>query len=371
MADRPFVFEKNVPITCWLHQVYDPDRDGASADAAGKYILQPSNNVIDQETGILYYVHSVDSRFKHDIRPARLLVLNEKDNVSIVSYGNDMFFLLYDDRTKPTLCNVDTKLIILGVSVHEYRLVRTSVTGEQEIISLYIDADGKVRGDRIPMSTIKGNEAIRFATNCHTTHKLEEGEQVTMQIFDTSGVQCASVTLFIRRGVLQNDLASTANPIVLFDAECHQMKGEDFFVYEKQDPRHLNIVPYAIYADGTRKDLPVDSKKCFVHGLDDFIPSFPGYSQPLVIKYHLGARETSAIVDSIDHKRVLSIVKKLIVVDNNSTYSTKISVVPQWNYTFYGKRKGLWTAREKRLWKIHAYASNLWISTSNCGGSKD
>ena len=33
--------------------------------------------------------------------------------------------------------------------------------------------------------------------------------------------------------------------------------------------------------------------------------------------------------------------------------------------------KGLWTAREKRLWKIYAYASNLWISTSNCGGSKD
>lgn len=28
-------------------------------------------------------------------------------------------------------------------------------------------------------------------------------------------------------------------------------------------------------------------------------------------------------------------------------------------------------AREKRLWKIHAYASNLRISTSNCGGSKD
>ena len=23
------------------------------------------------------------------------------------------------------------------------------------------------------------------------------------------------------------------------------------------------------------------------------------------------------------------------------------------------------------LWKIYAYASNLWISTSNCGGSKD
>ena len=45
--------------------------------------------------------------------------------------------------------------------------------------------------------------------------------------------------------------------------------------------------------------------------------------------------------------------------------------VPQRNYTFYGKRKGLWTAREKRLWKIYAYASNLWISTSNCGGSKD
>lgn len=360
MADSSVVvFKKNVPATCWLHEVYDPDVDGADPSAAGKYILTPPSPVIDRATGIVYYVHSVDSRYKHDIRAQRMLVLNEEDNISIASYGNDMFFLLYDDRVRPTLLNVDAKLVFFGQSIHEYRLVRTSTDGIVEVLSIYVDADGRVRGDRIPMAHIAGMDTVRVSTNCHTTHALTDGEQVTMQLFDTAGVQCASVTLFCRRAVLLNDLASEANPIVEFGATCLQTRGEDFFIYRKQDVDHLNIVPYVVYADGTRKDIPVDNQRCFIHGIDDFIPSFPGYKQPLVIKYHLSSRETSTINTTEGKYRYLSCVKQLVVVDNTSTYGCKVSVVPVWNYTTrtYELEYYLYTDRRDRVHRITEFVS--------------
>lgn len=332
MSDTINVFRKNVPTSAWLHQVYDPDRDGVDPAAAGKLVLDPGSNVIDKDTGIAYYVHSVDVNLKHDIRPQRVLVLNDESKISIISYGNDLFYLFFDDRMKPTFLNIDAKLVLFGESIHEYRLLKTHPdTGEREVISIYIDADGKVRGDRIPMMAVNGVPAVRAATNCHTTHQLVEGESVILQMFDTAGVQFAEISLLARRATLLNDLASEANPIVEFGARCLQEKGDDFYIYKKQDVDHLNITPYVVFADGTRRDIPVDNLKCFIYGLDEFVPSYPGYYQPLVIKYFLGSRQTSPLGHTYGKHRYLECVKNLVVLDNESEYSAKIVTVPVWN----------------------------------------
>lgn len=329
------VLQKNIPITCYLSQVYDPDIHGTSELAAGKYILAVSSIVIDDsdesKKGIMYYVEYVDPvTYKHTLKPVRILVESEDADVSILSYGNDKFFLFYDDRVKPTLLNVSQTLVVFG-AVAEYRLVRTNDAGVEEPISMYVDADGVVRGDRIPMADLESINNAKMPTNCHTTFTVTEGESITMQLFDAAGVECAVISLIVRRAVLLNDLASTSDPIVRFDAECLQMNGEDFYIYKQQDIDHLNIQPYLIYADGSRQDLTIDNTQCFLHGLEDFIPSFPGYRQPLVLKYFLSAREMSTAVTTTGKYRYMECTKNLIVVANNTNYNCKITTIPLWN----------------------------------------
>ena len=329
------VLVKNVPITCFLSQVYDPDTDGTSSSAEGKYVLVAGSIVIDDTTdaeqGVAYYVSYVDpTTYKHTLKPMRYLAQVEDTDISILSYGNDKYFLFFDDRVKPTLLNVSQTLVVFG-AVAEYRLVRTNNSGTEECVSMYVDADGVVRGDRIPMTDMESINNAKMPTNCHTTFTITEGEAITLQMYDAAGVECAVVTLIARRAVLLNDLASTSDPIVKFDAECLQMSGEDFYIYKQQDVDHLNIQPYLIYADGSRQDLTIDNSQTFLLGIEDFIPSFPGYRQPLVLKYFLSAREIATDATVVGNVRMMTCTKNLIVVANNTSYNCKITAIPQWN----------------------------------------
>ena len=354
MADQAYVFKKNVPTSCWLDQLYDPDRDGVDPSASGKYILAPSSIVLDRDTNVAYYVESVDSRYKHTLKPLRMLVIDESRNVSIVSYGNSLYYLFYDDRVRPTQLNVDSKLVFFGQGLAEYRLLRRNPSGVDEHISMYIDTDGVARGERIPLASVPGLDTIKVATNCHNTFVLKDGDVVTMQLFDTSGVQAAELTLFAKRATLLNDMAASATPIVEFNAECLQTRGDNFYVYTNQDINHLNIQPYVVYSDGTRKDIPVDNQKCFIHGLEDFVASFPGYKQPIVIKYHLTPREiaTNPIIE--DRSRFLACVKDIVVVPNMTKYTAKLTCIPVWNFTTrsYDMEYYVYTDRRDGIYRV-------------------
>lgn len=354
MADQAYVFKKNVPTSCWLDQLYDPDVDGVSPEASGKYILEPTSIVIDRDTTVAYYVESVDKRYKHTLVPLRMLVIDKSREVSIVSYGNSLYYLFYDDRVRPTQLNIDSKLVFFGQGLFEYRLLRKNAEGIDEHISMYIDTDGVARGERIPLASIPTLDTIKVATNCHTTFKLKDGDAVTMQIFDASGVQAAELTLFARRATLLNDMAASSTPIVEFNAECLQTRGEDFYVYVNQNVEHLNIQPYLVYSDGLRKDIPVDYEKCFIHGLEDFVASFPGYKQPIVLKYHLTPREIATDPILEDRSRFLSCVKNIVVVPNNTKYTAKVTAIPIWNFTTrsYDMEYYIYTERRDGIYRV-------------------
>lgn len=326
------LFKKEVPTGCYIDEIYDPDIHGTSPEASGKYILVPGSPCIERATGIYYYVVSVDpTTFKHILAPAKILILDEEKGVSIVSYGNDRFMLYYDDRTKPTKLVIDSKLIFVGPSIVEYRLSRIVADGSTEYISIYLDADEHFRGERIPMASAIERGDIKYPTNCHTLYKIQDGEVVTLEVFNTLGILAAKVTLIAMRADILNDLATDANPIVKFDMECLQTKGDDFYIYPKQDPHQLNIMPYVIYANGTRRDIPVDNLRCFLYGFEDYNPSYPGYRQTIMAKIFLSPREVATIGEDTGRDRFIATCRSLVVVQNTNTIYAKLSVIPYWS----------------------------------------
>ena len=62
--------------------------------------------------------------------------------------------------------------------------------------------------------------------------------------------------------------------------------------------------------------------------MEDFIPSYPGYYQTIVIKYFLGRKESS-----LDDKRFLTCTKRLVVVKEKEDFSVKVTPIPVFNKT--------------------------------------
>ena len=319
--------------------IYNPE-----LPTTGKYFPALLSLVVDED-GKLYYVYSRDeSNYSCVLKPCSFLE-TEENTVKVISYGNDKYCLYVDQRTDPYKLVVDAKLLFYGNSIVEYGLYRPNPDGTETMISMYYDGTGTFISDRVPMAAVNPDYPVyKFPTNCHTTTQLTEGEIIYLRVRNNLGNMVAEIALTVRDAAWYNDLDNLSNPIVSLNATCTQMRGDEFYIYEKQDPSHLNIQPYLTYADGTTVNVNIDNIKCYLFGLENFVPSYPGYSQTLVIKYYLNHRElTTSNVEEKRNVRFLTCTKQLVVLYNLNNYSCKISVIPLFN-------------KSTRIWYLRFFA---------------
>jgi hypothetical protein len=244
------IYNNRKPDSYAEADIFDPDNP-----SSGKYF--PSlNSIVIKTDGTLWYVSARNEEtFKVTLSPCSIFTSTIEDaTTDIISYGNDKFCLYIDKRVSPYKLIVDAKLLFYGISIKEYTLSRVNSSGKEEIISIYLDNLDRFISDRIPMSAIAENvNAYKFPTNCHTTADLAEGEPITLTAYNTLGNVCAKIILYVRNAIWLNDLNSLTNPIVNLDADCLQERGDEWYIYERQDPSHLNIRPYLTYSDGSKE----------------------------------------------------------------------------------------------------------------------
>lgn len=328
-----YLLKDRRPDSCFVDQIYDPDRDGSPTETMAVVIPNEGAIAIDRENGYLTYVVTAVNpiTFKSTLQPIRILTSDEGETIEILSYGNDKFMLYFDDRTRPTKLTIDGKLRLFGSGLAEYRLVRTTAEGENEVISLYMNSNEEYFGDRIPLTVVQPGSSVKQCTNCHTLHTLQSGESVKLEVYDHLGILSVTVTLIVKRATILNDLASSTDVIVDFRATANQMDGDDFYVHQRQSLTNLVISPELIYSDGTNEILTVDNISCFAYGIDDFIPSFPGQRQKILIKKYLGRNQVSPDQEFDGRSRFVSLTKWITVVANKSMDGIKVSIVPVWN----------------------------------------
>lgn len=332
------LFGDKRPDAIGLSQMYDPDIHGVDPLTSGKIVPSVNSLVTDEATDIIYRVSAQNPvTYKSTLRPVKYLITTDGDDnatPSIIDYGNSRFMLYYDDRTKPTELGIDAKLYFFNLYSVEYRLIRKLVDNTQEVISVYLDSDGIFKSDRIPLATVSGLKVLtKYCTNCHTLKQLTDGETITLQLFDTNGILTMEVPLIVKRPDALNDLASDSIPIMKFDADCTQMLGDEFFLYENQSPTVLNIRPYAQLSDGSEKTYPVDNKTCFIYGLErDSIPSYPGRKFKILVKKFLTSRDMAMVSTYDPSLRSVSVEKWINIVKNQTEYSMKVSIIPWYDH---------------------------------------
>lgn len=367
-GENVVLFKNRLPDSLFLSQVYKSSEDGTWDENSPKIVPHPGSLVIDEKTGGLYYVESVDKNtLDSTLKPCKIINVidgnedDENNEVSIISYGNDKFLLYFDDRNKPTQLNIDGKLLFYGANLDEYRLVRYNENNEEEIISLYVQNNSTFVGERIPLTSLGENSVVKKCTDCHTLFTINEGDRIELQVYDKSGILTATVDLFAKRATILNDLASNNEVIVQFDATCNQMLGDQFYIHQKQDPKHLAITPSITFSDGTKVDLSINNTDCFIYGLEDFVASFPGLQQRLIIKKFLSNREVSTISTTSAGKRFITCEKTLTVLANESLDGVKISVIPIWNNynSSYTLKFVAYTDRRDKIFDATEYVTLL------------
>lgn len=314
--------------------VYDPDIDGADPSASGKIIPAVRSIVIDNRTSDwkIYIVKSVDSKtykctymdFPYKTIDRRSMILN---------YGNDVFMLYYDNRTSPTRLTVDAKMILFGSNISSYRLVKGTT-----VISYVLRQEGTSSNyavSQVPVVEVTDQyvDGVRRCNTCYTTATLVDGDVVTLELYDSTGVMIAEVELIARKSTILNSATAALNPITGFSASANQMVGEDWYLYKGQAKSNLSIFPEIHFADGTTFVVPVDNNACYMYGMEDVDSDQVGNKYPILIKYYINSRyQVDPNLNVVaGTKRVLSSEHNIVILEKPIGTISKISVIPVWN----------------------------------------
>lgn len=324
------------PSSCFIDQIYDPDKDGPFLDTDDFPRVIPLEGAIaiERDTGNIYYVAHVDeTTYKSTLSPVKIVVeAGVNEEVKVISYGNDRFTLFVNKDHKPTRLTISSNFIIFGSDLVKYQLYRLNDEGKREVISIYLDSDENYQGEYIPLLPIMEGSPIKQATNCHTFFELQDGESITMDIYDTVGVLRMTIRLIVANETAINDIMAESDVIVGIDATAlQQLENGDFYLYQKQDVSHLGIIPRLQHYNGQYEELAVDNKSTFVYGLEGFVPAFVGQRQRLIIKHFLGPKQQSTANRTISNSRFLSTEKWVVVMPNERMDAIKISLMPIWD----------------------------------------
>ena len=334
------LFGERDPKVYRLDQIYDPDIDGLDPEASGKTIPAVGSVVLDMsvvssgEPIPAYSVVSVDqTTYKSTLRPLTSIIELDAIPDRILSYGNDKHMLYYDDDTNPTSLRIDSNLMILGDNSAEYILYKRNVsTGEEEVISMYIDANNQIQGERVPIieTPVPG---VRRGNDCFTSVPLEDNDLIIMKVFDASGIQIMELTLVAKQATILNDLDASIDVVTGFDVSANQQLATgEFVLFVGQNKEDLAIFPELEFSTGEKLTVPVDDMVSFMYGWDLVKTDLAGCEYDVLFKYYLNDHVLSTIAEG-DRVRFVTKTKTVVIQYRNQYGFSKVSVLPKWNPT--------------------------------------
>lgn len=307
-----------------LSMLYDP----ISPNGPGRIIPAISSLVVEE--GQIFTVTAIDpTTYATTLIPA--ITKQEAPRGSVISYGNDIFHLYYDTRTTPTTLTVESRCVILGGDPASYQIIRYPDTSNAIAISQHYGVSGNYLNTTPPMQAVSGVDNTWSFSSCVTTATLTANEPLLIQVFNSSGAQIAQVTVHAAQAAVINQASGYQTRITDISIIGNQSTGQtSFFVYVQQSIDSLFLQAQLTYDDGTTTTVPIDQTQCFLYGAEDFIASYPGLVQNLLLKYYPSPGELiggglNPLAEYITTEITVT------VIPYPTEYGGKISVIPLWN----------------------------------------
>lgn len=301
--------------------------------------------VIDLSGGIerRYYVKSIDDATRvPELIPLRQLKESDsQDDVSTFAVGpgwaSESWRCFYDDTVEPHSLRVDGKFYCHGSLATHCKIFAGVDTDKYKgkVISQYRDINSNQVSENIPLELVgfRDNVAIKTPMIAHTTHKLQDGDIVTVVTYSADGVVFQQDRLIVvktadvRRSEVGKRFVESIELVTPFLSESDD---REVLFPINMDKEAVFLMCRINYSDGQHKELAVDGGRVQLHGWDTYIPSVRGKALPLVLQYQLADNEesTEALRGT---NRFMTKTYTARTKEVDGAYSVRLSILPQWN----------------------------------------
>ncbi|MBO7716611.1 MAG: hypothetical protein J6S85_23800 [Methanobrevibacter sp.] len=254
---------------------------------------------------------------------------------SIINYGNILFRAYYDTRTSPYTLYIDSKLIFLGGEPSTYTLTRYPSTSNATVVSLYYNENGVFSGNSVPMVQITSSTNEWYCQTCNIDFIPQQDEELLITVYNETGAEVATCSVFCTPANVINTALNYKPKIQNLTVKGTQpLSTGGFYLYEQQTFSDLALYGELTFTDGTTQQITVDNVQTFLFGQNDFVASYSGLKQPMLMKYNLSPNQTVSANPASGTEVTsssISVPFTVTVVANQLAAPIKLSVIPQWN----------------------------------------
>ena len=250
--------------------------------------------------------------------------------------------IFVDNAYSPAVCSVDAAYRIYGSEATQAKLfLGTDTSPNGTVISQTLDSNNVVISEMIDLEPLlDSNNTIHRPKRFHTTVSLQDGELVTLVVYNAAG-RVSGETAFIIKNAsaiagpaasdvyiedieLVSDLLSSTDPLLI-----ENPLNVPFTTAMLLCKVHYSNGAYALHA--------IDGNKVKLHGLSGFNTSLLGPVTRVVLSYYPSADEPAINLNGVNTPS-LSKTYKLANVPTDTNFSVKLYVVPEYTGSGYNLR---------------------------------
>lgn len=263
-------------------------------------------------------------------------------------YQSETWRLFLDTSVVPHVFLPDSRLHIHGKENTKYKVFLgtnvSEVTGT--VISMNFNPNGDLLSEDLPLElvafastdTVDTNIAVKVPRKGFTTHKLQNGEVVTLVTYSDEGSPTSYNTLLVHNTALDRSIERSTKYVttVALDSPFLDKTENNTLIFPMNIPRDaLAMMGVISYSDGTSKRIPIDGKRLVLSGLDNYVPMKKDQNINLVLTYHLPEGEM-AMNSSMGYDRFIAVKYFGRTLQVDGSYSVNLFPIPTYVSSTYG-----------------------------------
>ena len=329
-----------------LWKVWNMSEIYLGAAGKNKWIPKVNDLVEDMVTQKRYRVASIDSV---TLVP-QLEEYNVRATVDEMSKEEGRFFaggflispcarqIFYDNSTAKRTLSIPSQFYLKGTTIHHAIAFKGTIVGNGGVpISVRYDENFNVIGSEIPLKPLQqrdpNNKSMWYIPDFYTTHHLEEGEMITIVIYDDRGGVRGRTNWIVEYSSLLRDVSDAdkfVSNISLVSPYIDASDESNLLIPEQILKASINLMGKVHYSDGSTATYPIDGNKFELLYLERAMESVASTKGVLVLKYHLAENEKAVNTKFNDSEFFVTRTFNYTITERDGAYSVKLYPVPRW-----------------------------------------
>lgn len=256
--------------------------------------------------------------------------------------ASDAYRLHVNNMVYPYVACPDTSLRVAGNLCKYARVFKVEQDLSLTVISKIYDSSGEFISDKVPLELVSIHQVTNLSSKIvppfKLTTELKDGDMVVVYLYADNGNIVSKRELLVEVSPFVHSIDDSTKYVSHISLKSPFLSLSDNTVLNfpiNTTSASLNIRGVVHYSNGETRELEVDGSKFCIEGISQLLSSIEGQVRDVVAMYRLDANEATFNGTGADGKTVQA-GYKIIVSNENVSYSVKLFPTLVWNGDIYG-----------------------------------